>query len=71
MYNDLPARVSAVVEAHVLVADAIAALDGFEGDDELQVMLDGLQVVYDNQAAFLDAWGCTTSADDVSSEAYL
>ena len=57
MYNDLPDRVVAVVESHVLVGDAIAALDVFEGDSELQVILDALRGVYDNQAAFLDSWG--------------
>lgn len=69
MYNDLPPRVLAVVESHVLVGDAIAALDAVEGDEELQRLIDALQGVYDNQAAFLDAWGAspvaTSSGADV------
>lgn len=62
MYSDLPDRVVALVESHVLVGDAIAALDVVEGDQELQGILDALRVVYDNQAAFLDSWGSPSSS---------
>lgn len=67
MYNDVPPRVLAVIESNILVGDAIAALDAVEGDEELQRLVDALQCVYDNQAAFLDA--CTWGASPVATSA--
>lgn len=60
MYNDLPSRVTALIESHILVGDAIAALESVDSDAELRQLLDGLQVVFDNQAALLERFSATS-----------